>query len=130
MLISSSPRTQLPSDDKLPSLRVETVPLADTPRGVNSATFQVPTIFSAMPASVRAVWELFPWRQPASSKLSTESMEASFTRILCYAERSRSGRAGQARPARRRTATLPLPAPRLFGLFIAFTEPDANQCHQ
>jgi hypothetical protein len=34
----------------------------------------------------------------------------------CLAQRSRSGRAGQACPACRRTATPPLPAPRLLGV--------------
>jgi len=35
--------------------------------------------------------------------------------VSWHAERSRSGRAGQARPERRRTANPPLPASRLLG---------------
>jgi hypothetical protein len=50
-------RTNLPLDVNVLSLKMETEPLAETPLGDNSATFQAPMTFVAISASVRALLE-------------------------------------------------------------------------
>jgi hypothetical protein len=52
-------------------------------------------------------------------------------RAFCQFFHSFSGRAGRVRPARHKTATPPLPAPRLFGVIVSVnTHPLAGQLNK